>query len=160
MVHARTAVSAVLRLAGLLALVALATSRIGLLAHELLGHGGAALAVGADVTEVQLFWFAGGWIRYHLPGAPMASALVIAMGGIAVELACGTLLAVAARGTTLGRRLVRGIGAALVVHGSWYLATGAWHGYGDGVQLYHVLGNARYPVAIAAGLVTCASGYL
>jgi len=159
MAQSRTAALAVLRLAGLLALVALATSRIGLLAHELVGHGGAAVAVGAKVTEVQLFWFAGGWIRYQLAAPAVAPALAIAMGGIAVELVCGMVLVLAVRGDGLGRKLVRGIGAALVLHGSWYLATGAWHGYGDGVQLYHELGDARYPVAIAAGLVTCTAGY-
>ena len=57
----------VLRLAGLLAAVALATTRIGLLVHELLGHGGAALVVGGDITAVRLHWYGGGWIRYDLP---------------------------------------------------------------------------------------------
>ena len=52
------------------------------------------------------------------------------------------------------------VGAALVVHAAWYFSTGTWHGYGDGVQLYHELGVARYPVAIAAGLVTCSAAYL
>jgi hypothetical protein len=64
------------------------------------------------------------------------------------------------RGATLGRRLVRGIGAALVVHATWYLATGAFHGFGDGLVLYRALGSARVPVAIAAGLVTCVAAYL
>src|SRR5262249_45905613 len=49
--------------------------------------------------------------------------------------------------------------AALIVHASWYLATGAWHGYGDGALLYHVLGSVRPAVAIAAGLVTCAAAF-
>jgi hypothetical protein len=147
------------RLAALLACVALATSRFGLLAHELVGHGGTALAVGAHVVQVRLFWFAGGWIRYV--GAPSpAAALAIAMGGIAVELAAGTALALAVRGESLGRRILRGIGAALILHATWYLATGAFSGFGDGVLLYRQLGGARVPVAIAAGAVTCAAGYL
>ena len=148
----------VVRLAALVACVALATSRLGLLAHELLGHGGMALAVGAKVSEVRLFWFAGGWIRYV--GAPgLAAVLAIAMAGIAVELVAGTALWLAVRGDTLGRRIVRGIAAALVLHAGWYLATGAFHGFGDGVVLYRVLGAARVPVAIGAGLVTCAAAY-
>jgi hypothetical protein len=146
------------RLAALLAGVALATSRFGLLAHELVGHGGTALAVGAHVVQVRLFWFAGGWIRYV--GAPSrAAALAIAMGGIAVELVAGAALALVP-GESLGRRIVRGIGAALILHASWYLATGAFSGFGDGVLLYRELGAARVPVAIAAGAVTCAAGYL
>jgi hypothetical protein len=146
------------RLAVLLACVALATSRLGLLAHELVGHGGTALAVGAHVVQVRLFWFAGGWIRYVGVPSP-AAALAIAMGGIAVEVAVGTALVLAVRGDALGRRILRGVGAALILHASWYLATGAFSGFGDGVLLYRELGSARVPVSIAAGLVTCAAGY-
>src|SRR5262249_8470985 len=53
--------AAVARLTGLLAGVSLATSRLGLLVHELVGHGGVAIALGGHVTDVTLFWFAGGW---------------------------------------------------------------------------------------------------
>jgi hypothetical protein len=150
----------VLRLAALLAGVALATSRIGLIGHEVVGHGGAALAVGARILDVQMFWFAGGWIRYQLAGATLPAALAIAMAGIALELVVGLALWLAVRGETLGRRLVRGVGAALVVHATWYLATGAFHGFGDGLVLYRALGDARVAVAIAAGVVTCAAAYL
>lgn len=150
----------VLRLAGLLAALALATSRIGLIGHELVGHGGMALACGAEVVDVQLFWFAGGWIRYQLADPSMAAMLAIAMAGIGLELLVGLALWAFVRGATLGRRLVRGIGAALVVHATWYLATGAFHGFGDGLVLYRVLGDARVYVAIAAGLVTCTVAYL
>jgi hypothetical protein len=45
------------------------------------------------------------------------------------------------------------------LHGSWYLATGAWSGSGDGQLLYRVLADWRYVVAIAAGAVTCAAAY-
>jgi len=63
------------RLAALLACVALATSRLGLIGHELVGHGGVALAAGATDLEVQLFWFAGGWIRYQLAESSLAASL-------------------------------------------------------------------------------------
>jgi hypothetical protein len=150
----------VLRLTAVLACLALATSRVGLLAHELLGHGGTAVALGGHLTEVRLFWFAGGWVRYELPDSSLAQMLAIAMGGIAVELAVGTAIVLLARGDSLSRRLVRGIGAALVLHGSWYLATGAWSGYGDGQLLYTVLGDWRYAVAIAAGAITCSAAFV
>jgi hypothetical protein len=151
----------VLRLTGLLLALALATSRLGLLAHELVGHGGMAVAVGGEISEVQLFWFAGGWIRYHFATPPsIAAQLAISMAGIAVEALAGTALWLGVRGDGLGRRLVRGVGTALVVHASWYLATGAWQGFGDGQLLHQVLGSARYPVAIAAGVFTCTGGFL
>ena len=150
----------VLRLAGLLAGLALATSRIGLIGHELVGHGGMALAVGARVSDVQMFWFAGGWIRYQLAEPTLPAVLAIALAGIALELVAGLALWLAVRGDSLGRRLVRGIGAALVVHATWYLATGAFHGFGDGLVLYRALGDARTVVAIVAGVVTCGAAYL
>jgi hypothetical protein len=163
----------VLRLAGLLAAIALATSRIGLIGHEVVGHGGVALAAGARVTEVELFWFAGGWIRYALPEPSLASVVAISIAGIAVELVIGMALWLGIRpkmepggpaptgeNETLGRRIVRGVGTGLVVHGTWYLATGAFHGFGDGIVLYRVLGDARVPVAVAAGLATCIATFL
>lgn len=147
------------RLTVLLGCVGLAATRLGLLAHELVGHGGVALAVGGRVTDVRLFWFAGGWIRYT--GVPSASAqLAIAMAGIAVELACGAALWLALRrARSLGARIARASGAAFVVHASWYLATGAWHGFGDGALLYEQLGDARAAVAIPAAIVTCLAAY-
>lgn len=149
----------VFRLAGLLAAVALATSRIGLIGHELVGHGGVALVAGAEVTEVEMFWFAGGWIRYSLPAPSLASVLAIAFAGIAFELVLGSGLWLFVRGDALGRRLVRGAGIALVVHATWYLATGAFHGFGDGAVFHRWLGDARVPVAIAGGIATCAATY-
>lgn len=150
----------VFRLAVLLACAALATSRLGLIGHELVGHGGMALLCGAKVTDVQVFWFAGGWIRYRLATPSFASAFAIAMAGIGLELVVGAALWFLVRGESLGRRIVRGIGMALVLHGTWYLATGAFHGFGDGLLLYRWLGSARVPVAIAAGLATCIATFV
>jgi hypothetical protein len=151
----------VLRLAGLLACVALAASRIGLVAHELVAHGGAALACGAHIVDVQLFWFGGGWIRYVLPSPSLAAYLVISMAGIALELVLGGALWFVGRKaeSSLGRVLVRGAGIALVVHATWYLATGAFNGFGDGLILYRELGDARVAVAVAAGVLTCVATY-
>lgn len=149
-----------MRLTGLLLAITLATSRFGLLGHELVGHGGTALLVGGRVTDVQLFWFAGGWIRYQFASpAGTAALLAIAMGGVAIEAVCGAALWTLVRGDTLGKRLLRAIGATFVVHATWYFATGAWHGYGDGQLLYRELGSARFPVAIAAGALTCVCGF-
>lgn len=150
----------VLRLAGLLACIALATSRIGLIGHELVAHGGMALALGAEVTEVRLFWFAGGWIRYELASPSLAAVLAISMAGIAFELLLGGALWLAVKGDSLGRRLVRGLGIALAVHATWYLAVGAFHGFGDGLVLYRRYSEARVPIAIVAGAATCVATYL
>jgi hypothetical protein len=147
---------AVLRLTGLLVALGLATSRLGLIAHELVGHGGFAVASGGEVTEVRLFWFAGGWIRYDLHDPTAAALLAISLGGIVVETVIGTgLWVVLARRDSLAARLARAIGAALVIHAGWYFATGSWHGYGDGVLVHRLLGDWRYPVAIAVGLGAC-----
>ncbi|HUS29031.1 MAG TPA: hypothetical protein VMZ53_10985 [Kofleriaceae bacterium] len=132
---------------------------MGLIGHELVGHGGMALACGGTIDAVQLFWFAGGWIRYHLSEPSQAATLAIAMAGIALELVVGIVLWFAVRGDTLGKRITRGVGAALVLHAGWYLATGAFHGFGDGLVLYRMLGSWRTPVALGAGMLTCIAGF-
>jgi hypothetical protein len=160
MAEARTSVYEVMRLTGLLLATALATSRLGLLAHELVGHGGAAILLGGRIREVQLFWFAGGWIDYAFDAPPSTAArLAISMGGIAIELVAGGALWFAIRGDSLGRRLVRAVGAVLVAHAAFYLAAGAWEGFGDGRLLRELLGEHRYPIALAAGALTCAAGF-
>jgi hypothetical protein len=145
----------VLRLAALVTCAGLATSRLGLVVHELVGHGGATLAVGGEVTSVKLFYLAGGWIRFRATQGHLA----IALGGIAVETVVGVALFLIARGDSLGRRILRAIGCALVIHASWYLATGTWHGYGDGVELHRMLGDDTWLVAIPAAAVTLAASY-
>ncbi|MGE0870512.1 MAG: hypothetical protein AB7P03_18250 [Kofleriaceae bacterium] len=142
---------AVLRLTVLTLAAGLATTRVGLVLHELLGHGGAAVAVGGELTDVRLFWFAGGWVRYR--DVMPADSLIVSLGGIAVELVLGLVLWLAIRGRGVGARIVRTVGAALVVHGCAYLAAGTWHGYGDGWMVHRELGDQRWMIAIPAGAV-------
>ena len=148
---------AVARLAALVVCIGLATTRLGLVAHELIGHGGATIVVGGTVREVHLFYFAGGWIRF----SAAQGSLAIALGGIIVESVVGLALWLAfARRASLGGRITTAIGAALVLHASWYLATGTWHGYGDGVELHRDLGDAKWIIAIPAAAITLAAAYL
>jgi len=156
------------RLTILLACLGLAISRVGLVVHEVGGHGGAALLFGGRVLEVTFFWFAGGWIRYTTPSPAEASSLLIQLGGILAEL----LLGAAALAVTSWRRsratrparparpfgilALRLAGFLFVVHGLWYAATGIWHGFGDGARLHELLGEARYPVAFVLGAALCA----
>ncbi|MDX2087249.1 MAG: hypothetical protein SFX73_05345 [Kofleriaceae bacterium] len=147
---------AVTQLTVLLTCCGLATSRLGLVVHELVGHGGTALAVGGEVTDVWLFYFAGGWIRYRTPGGELA----IALGGIVVEAVIGAALILLARQDRLGSRIVRAIGCALVIHAAWYLATGTWYGFGDGLRLHRALGDRAWLVAVPAGVIACAAAYV
>ena len=148
---------AVLRLTGFLAAIGLVTSRAGLVAHELVGHGGAALVEGGEILAMRLFYFAGGWIRYRLPD-PGPSAFV-EIAGIGVEAVIGLLLLIAIRRDTLPARIARGVGAGLVVHAGWYFSTGTWHGYGDFVRLHRELGDARMPLALVVGFASCVAAY-
>src|SRR5215470_1087740 len=100
--------AAVARLTALLACVALATGRLGLIAHELVGHGGTAVVLGGRILEVKLFWFAGGLIRYDMDNPSLAAELAVSMGGIAIEIVVGTALWLAACRDGLAPRLVRG----------------------------------------------------
>lgn len=149
-----------LRLAGLFAAVGLATSRVGLIVHELAGHGGTALAFGGQVSDFRLFWFAGGWIRYDLDEPSRGVLIAISIGGVVLEAVIGLALwLVLRRKDSLAARLARGVGAALLIHAGWYFATGTWHGYGDGLLVHRAVGDWRYPIAIAAGIVTCLIAY-
>jgi hypothetical protein len=151
---------AVLQLAAFLSGVALATSRLGLVLHEFVGHGGTAVACGGELLQVKLFWFAGGWIRYRVPHMTAAEDLAITLGGIALECVLGTVLWLALRRRSLAGRVGRALGATMIVHAMFYLAAGTWHGYGDGRAIHEALGDGRYPVAIAAMLVGSLFGWL
>jgi len=151
----------VLRLAALLACMALATSRWGLIGHEVVAHGGVALAAGAEITQVKLFWFAGGWIRYTLPEPSLTATVAIMMSGIALEIVVGLGLWFLARGESLGRKLVRSVGIGLLIHATWYLAVGTFHGFGDGLLLYRNLEDGpRVAIAVAAGISTCVATFV
>jgi hypothetical protein len=145
------------RLAALLTAIILATSRVGLIVHELVGHGGTAIALGGEIADFRLFWFAGGWIRYDFPGASREDLLVLQLGGVVLESVIGAALwFLLSRRDGVAVRILRGVGAAFVIHAAWYFATGTWHGYGDGAIAYRMLADWRYPAAIAGGLVACA----
>ncbi|HEY4182403.1 MAG TPA: hypothetical protein VGM90_36470 [Kofleriaceae bacterium] len=144
--------AAVARLAALVTCVGLATSRLGLLAHELVGHGGAATLMGGHVTAVRLFWFAGGWVRYENLNH---GRLFVSMGGIGVELVVGAAIALLLmrKRSSFGVVIVRCVGAALVIHAAWYLATGTFHGYGDGLYVHDALGDASAVVWLPAAIL-------
>src|SRR5687767_5684100 len=146
---------AVAKLASVLAGVGLVTTRLTLIAHELVGHGCVAIAFGGRINDVGLFWFAGGWINYDLPGPPTVfEAVAIALGGIALEIVVGFAMWFAlARRTSLAARVTRAAFAAIAMHGVWYLAVGTAHGWGDGRLIYMLLGEKRWFVSITAGLV-------
>jgi hypothetical protein len=152
----------VLRLIAFIAAVSLATTRVGLVVHELIGHGGTANLVGAGVEDIRLFWFAGGWIQYGRDAEwTLRDALIVQLGGIAIELAVGAVALAwgRRRGGWLGLALT-GAGAGWVIHAGAYLAIGTWHGFGDGVLLHRALGSAKAAVAIPAGAICVATAYV
>ena len=143
------------RLASILAGVGLVTTRLGLIAHEFVGHGGTALAFGGSVEKVRLFWFAGGWIDYDLPRPyDLTARVAVSLGGIALELVIGLAVWIAlARRTSLAGKIARATGGAIVIHAAWYLGAGTYHGFGDGRIVRLAAGDWRYVIAIAAGAV-------
>ncbi len=151
-----------LSLAAVLLGIAITISRLGLIAHELIGHGAAAEALGSDVTAWGLYLFGGGWISYEHP-APLRGAApwIISLGGIGVELvlaAGGALLARRARGAAA--LALSAAAWALAIHAGWYLAAGAFHGFGDGAVLHRALGDGRLWFAIPVALISVAAAYL
>ncbi|MBP6631588.1 MAG: hypothetical protein KBG28_23985 [Kofleriaceae bacterium] len=145
---------AALRLTGFAVAVALLTSRLGLLVHEVVGHGGVAWLGGARVDELALFWFAGGYIHYQVGQDDVALALAIQLAGIGVEAVVAGLVVASVRGRVGAlATAARVAGWACLVHASFYLAAGTWHGFGDGVGLFRQLGRGRVLVVAPAALL-------
>jgi hypothetical protein len=143
-----------LRLSAAFALIGLTTSRVSLVLHEFVGHGGTVLALGATVDDFRLFTFGGGWVSFHRAAAfSHGEGVAISTAGVVLELVFGgALLALAGRlrvGSPL-RLLVIAFGTIDVLHGLFDLTCGTHHGYGDGRILHGLLGAAR-PAAVATG---------
>lgn len=151
-------------LAAVFTLVALATSRVALVGHELVGHGLLAVALGADLVAYRLFLFGGGWVSYRWPEGPPGGgeSLAVALGGIGLELVAGAIaLAVAAR----CRRPVARVGllasaTILLLHAGFYLAAGTHHGFGDGRAVHHALGAWRPLLVVPVAIAVVAGGFL
>ncbi|MBK9031520.1 MAG: hypothetical protein IPL61_09320 [Myxococcales bacterium] len=142
---------AVVRLAAWCLALSVVVSRAGLVVHELVGHGLAALAVGGSVTDLHLYWFAGGWIEYGGAEAWSPTAIaVVSLAGVTVEVVVAAGLAAWNR-----RRpalALAGAAWALTIHAALYLAVGAADGVGDGAWVHQRLGGARGAVAIPAAV--------
>jgi hypothetical protein len=148
------------RLTALVLALALVISRLGLVAHELLGHGLVASATGGDVNAWSLHWFGGGWLGFtRKRDATGVLLYAVEMGGIAVELLLGLACAAASRVTKGTWRFALGGAAwALALHAGWYLAAGTYHGFGDGWVLHRRLGDARLAVVIPAAIAIVVGG--
>jgi hypothetical protein len=153
----------VLLLATVFLLVALATSRVALVGHELVGHGLVAVGFGADLVSYKLFLFGGGWVTYRWPSGPPGEgvSMAVAMGGIALEAVAGTVsLVVAARCRgTVARIAWSAVATILLLHAGFYLAAGTHHGFGDGRAVQEALGAWRPLLVVPVSLAVVAGGF-
>jgi len=139
------------RLTAAFFLIGLATSRLSLVLHELVGHGGAAVLMGGRLVDYRLFLFGGGWVRTESSGPQRdaAFAIAVSMAGIALEIAAAAAaLAIAARlrrrrAAPLAQLALVGFATADLLHAGFYFAVGTYHGFGDGRALHAALGAAR-----------------
>jgi hypothetical protein len=151
------------RLAVILFLVGLLTSRLSLIAHELVGHAAVAAVLGGDIADWHLFLFAGGYVDAERAEPwTRGEGLAISLGGIAVELVAGAALLLVARRLRRGslrRFAVLAFGVIDLLHAGYYLSAGTFHGYGDGITLHRALGDHR-PWLLAPGTVLLLGGAL
>lgn len=146
--------------------VALVTSRVGLVLHELVGHGGAAMAYGADIRELHLYATAGGWISYDRDEPwTWTAALVVTLAGIAIELVLAAASAGLAwwadrRGKPVLAAALGGAALGFFVHAGFYFAAGTYHGVGDGHIVHVMLGSARPWVTWPAAAIIVAVTYV
>lgn len=152
-----------LTLAALLLGIGLVASRTGLVLHEVVGHWGPAAAFGCTLGEIQLFVFGGGWVDFTCAQLTAAQALAIDLGGIALQIALGSGLLLAARRwprEPLGLVLLC-VGLLWIVHALFYLVTGVHYGVGDGRTLHQSFGDRRV-LLVATGsavLVAICAGF-
>jgi hypothetical protein len=150
-------------LAAAFLLVGLATSRIALFGHELVGHGALAEVLAADVESWRLFLFGGGWVSYRWAAPPgNAVALAVSLGGIGFEVVMGgvaLLLAARARTRPIARIALVSMAGVVLLHAGFYLAAGTHHGFGDGRMLHHLLGGARSVLVVPVALAVVAGGF-
>src|SRR5688572_20250435 len=116
------------RLAAILFLVALLTSRLSLVAHELVGHAAVAAVFGGDLQDWHLFLFAGGYVDVDRDQPwTTGESLAISLGGIVLQIVAGTalvLLARRARPGSLRRFTLLAFGVIDLLHGGYYLTAG------------------------------------
>ncbi len=149
--------SLVFSIAGLLA------SRIGLLVHEFIGHGGMAYALGGKVPQWRLFYFGGGWIRYErTPWYSDAQELCIALAGVGSQLVVAILVwLVSTRLQGVPRSMSRIVALLLCAHLCVYISTGTHYGFGDGMKLHELLSPlARNALVAALSLGMAISAYM
>lgn len=148
----RDRVLTVLRLQALFLAIALTTSRLTLVLHELVGHGAVVKAVGAELVRYHLFWFAGGFVEFtRAEPYTLAEEMGIFLGGITLEIALGVIVFLIARRTPSGsiaRIALFGYAAIVLVHAGYYLTAGTFHGFGDGQILYREMGDARLALVL------------
>ncbi len=148
--------SLVFSIAGLLA------SRIGLLVHEFIGHGGMAYALGGKVPQWRLFYFGGGWIQYKRnPWYSTEQEIAIALAGCGSELIVAALLwALSTRIEGVPRAMAQIVAMLLCAHSCVYLSTGIHYGYGDGLKLYGLLAPAiRHLIVVGLSLTMAFLAY-
>jgi len=126
------------------ALIALLASRLTLVLHEFVGHGGLATAIGCRITTYRLFIFGGGWIRYSRPEPfSLGEAVLVSMGGVSVELLFGTACLLWGRRQS-ARPLVRlvavCVGVIDLLHAGYYIVVATHYRFGDGRSLSIALG--------------------
>ena len=86
------------RLCAVFFLTGLIASRLTLVLHELVGHGGMAALMGSRMVGYRLFLFGGGWVTYEWgPEKSAAASIAVSLTGIALELAVAAVALVLAR---------------------------------------------------------------
>jgi hypothetical protein len=153
-----------LRLGLLFSAIALITSRLTLVIHEFVGHGGAVLAFDGSVFDHRLFLFGGGWIRFgREPFFDVNESVGIALGGVLLEVAVAIAALVAARWApkrSLTRAALIAFGAIDLLHAGFYVAAGTHHGFGDGRALAAVLGDSAWMLVVPLSLAVVAGGFV
>lgn len=115
--------------------------RIGLLAHEFIGHALPVIIFGGEVTRVGLYIFGGGWVEYRYDDFEVWQLALVQSGGCMSQLGLGLLLLNSHRLWKVSHTIhlyfcVTAI--ILWIHALYYWAESLHYGQGDG-EIFHEL---------------------
>jgi hypothetical protein len=151
------------RLGMFLLALGLLLTRGSLVLHEVLGHALFAALFGAQVEEIRLFFFAGGYVSWSGARFSALEQMIVSIGGIGLELVLGTAWVIGGLRATGRGWLAWAVvvaGGLNVLHGLFYLSVGVADGFGDGRYLHLALGPRRTLLAWPAALLLIGGGGL
>lgn len=118
------------------------STRVGILAHEYLGHGMVAWLLGGEIIASRIFFFHGGWVLYE--GVPQHLNWIVLYSGSGASCLLALVLIWVSRSTRgWSHGILMVVGCGSFFQNAIYFFRGLHFGYGDGYILFRQLGETK-----------------